>query len=291
MRYQKVEVQTWNDEKFTLLSPQQKYLFLYLLTTPHSNCLGAFVLKPGYAADDMGWVRETVTLTLSELFRKGFLNLDETLSLIVIKNYLKHNPPENPNQFKAMCKALAALPKSSALNPTILYLQGFTERFNKPLPEGFMKPFPEPLPKPEAVTEAETVTEIKAAAINHHCQLEAPAVKGVVEEKQDEHPTEERLPVSEALKLMRVSLGRLTEVPGQVVVLQDICRLYPPELIREAFTAARVAGATRLNWVVQRLAARGRDSPASTKAEAQRQRNYQAAREFCGEEEETHDAG
>jgi hypothetical protein len=51
-------------------------------------------------------------------------------------------------------------------------------------------------------------------------------------------------------------------------------------VIREAFEAAKGAGAKRLNWVLQRLE-RGRDSPGPvSRLEEQDRRNREASREF-----------
>ena len=89
--------------------------------------------------------------------------------------------------------------------------------------------------------------------------------------------------MSEALDLKRDCLRTLVENPGQVTVLQDICAVYPPDVIREAFLAAKVAGVTKLNWVVKRLEGRSRDSPESGKSAAEiTAENLEVARQFCG---------
>ena len=290
-RYQKIEVLIWNDEKFVQLTADEKYLFMYLLTSPHSNCLGAFIMKPGYAADDLGWDRQQYLETLNGLSVKGFVTVDLTLYLTVVNNYLRHNPPDNQNQFKAILKMLVSLPKSPVLNSTIAYLQGLTKRFDIPLPDGFGEPFT----KPVTVAVTVAVTERTAAAgITSEGDLKEGTAKGVVEEAEKEKTeagqvllvgSQEHMPVSEALDLSRKSLGRLMETPGQVTVLQDICRDYSPERIREAFAAAQAAAVQNLGWVVKRLEARGRDSPRMTRDDERRERNHEAAREFCAEVE------
>jgi hypothetical protein len=135
------------------------------------------------------------------------------------------------------------------------------------------------------------VKEEAAAGITSEGNLNEGTAKGVVEEKQEpeRQPVlilvgeQERMPVSEALDLSRKSLGRLMETAGQVTILQDICRYYSPERIREAFAAAQASAVGNLGWVLKRLEARGRDSPRMTKDDERRQRNSEAAREFCAE--------
>jgi len=247
-RYQKIEVQMWNDEKFVPLSAAEKYLFLYLLTSPHSNCLGAFVLKPGYAADDLGWEREQYLETLNSLSAKGFVTVDLTLYLTVVNNYLKHNPPDNQNQFKAILNMLVSLPQSPLLNTSIAYLQGFAERFSLPLPEQFSKPFA----KPVTVTVTVAVTEKPSLSSSSSVKVIEKEAKDVVEEKPK---TENREPMkmSEAQNLYVRYFGRMNTNQGIGSVLQDICREYPPEQIREAFQAAGAAQAKTLLWIINRL--------------------------------------
>ena len=44
----------------------KKALANYLVTGPHSNAIGAYLLPDAYIADDLGWTAETVTQTLSK---------------------------------------------------------------------------------------------------------------------------------------------------------------------------------------------------------------------------------
>jgi len=143
------------------------------------------------------------------------------------------------------------------------------------------------------VKEGKGIVKEEAAGITSEGYLNEETAKGVVEEKREPERVpvlvlvgdQERMPVSEALDLSRKSLGRLMETPGQVTILQDICRLYPPERIREAFEAAKSAAVQNLNWVMKRLEARGRESPRMTRDDERRERNHEAAREFCAEVE------
>jgi hypothetical protein len=76
------------------------------------------------------------------------------------------------------------------------------------------------------------------------------------------------MPVSECRKLYREYFGTIHENQPIVTVLQDICHLYPPERITEAFQAVPGAGAKSLNWVMERLKGGKDDRPkAATSAE------------------------
>lgn len=132
MRYQKVEVNTWNDEKFSLLSQDGKLMFLYFLTCPHSNSIGAYVVKKGYISDDLRWNPKKVNDVLSELQKIGLVRYDNMFSVVVVMNYLKHNTIENPNQCKNAVKTFMSLPKTELLLDVKNSLETVSKHFKIP---------------------------------------------------------------------------------------------------------------------------------------------------------------
>lgn len=119
--YSKIDSLFWLDSKNKSLSDEEKLLFLYLLTCPHRNILGYFYLPISYAAADLKWSSERVSKGLDKLFRKGYVTLDESSEMILIRNFLKYNTFENPNQVKGAVQCLKSLP-CSALDATFLEL-------------------------------------------------------------------------------------------------------------------------------------------------------------------------
>jgi hypothetical protein len=150
MRYQKIFVQIWNDEKFIKLSEPSKVFFLYLLTSPHSNLIGAFVLKRGYVAEDLIWSIQKVDKAIKELEKSGLLVFDKTVSVIVICNYLKYNPLQNPNQYTGAMDIFRTLPKTETLLNIFNTLETLSKRFNKPFETAL---------KPDTDTDTDTDTE------------------------------------------------------------------------------------------------------------------------------------
>jgi len=67
------------------------------------------------------------------------------------------------------------------------------------------------------------------------------------------------MPVSECRKLYMTYFNTIQVNSPIVTILQDICRLYPPESIKDAFQAVPGANARNINWVVERLKNRSRD--------------------------------
>ena len=145
MRYHKIESSIWQDEKFKELSEDAKMLFLYIMTCPHSNNIGIFVIPKMYICCDLKWDTERLDKPFEELLHRGFILFDENVNLVCIINHLKHNPLENANQTKAAIKILILLPKSSIFNNIKSLL---TKPFHKPLLELLPKQMAEQIGEP-----------------------------------------------------------------------------------------------------------------------------------------------
>jgi len=154
-RYQKIHSQIWHDEKFIELSNDGRILFFYILTSPHNNSLGLYILPVQYALADLGWDRKRLDKPFKELIAKGFILYDDKVRLICIKNHLKHNMIENENQAKSAVKILASLPKSSLYLDILELLR---KPFHKPLLELLREQYAKPEEKEKEVSGTETGT-------------------------------------------------------------------------------------------------------------------------------------
>ena len=100
----------WTDEKFKNLSDDAKFLFIYILSCPHRNMLGFYFLPIPYASFDLNWNDERLSKGLQQLLEKGLITYNFDTSIVFIKNFLKYNPLDNPNQVKGAIKALKVIP-------------------------------------------------------------------------------------------------------------------------------------------------------------------------------------
>ena len=153
--YSKIQKRIWNSRTFHHLSEDAKFLWFYILTCPHSNMLGLYVLKPGYVHEDLGWSNQRFSKSFNELLNiqlsngcQGLIKYDSDNNLILIKNFLEHNPLQNPNQVTAAIKKIRDLP----ISPLFKDLKLFIEQLQQPFIE------------PVTVTVAETVSVTVAEA-------------------------------------------------------------------------------------------------------------------------------
>lgn len=159
--YSRIQNKIWNSPTFKRLNDDAQKLWLYLLTCPHGNILGMFILKPGYVIEDLGWSKQAFTKAFAEVLEVpcsngeiGLVKYDESNQLLLIKNYLEHNPLTNPNQITAAVKKLNDLPKSELFHNLKAFIEVFAEGFK----EGLYEPLIKALGKPVTVAVAVTVT-------------------------------------------------------------------------------------------------------------------------------------
>jgi uncharacterized phage protein (TIGR02220 family) len=156
MRYQKINIRIWNDEKFTSLDPDSQRVFLYLLTSPHSNIVGFYILKQGYAIEDLKMSSKDFGKSLAKICSQGMAAYDDQLQVILLKKYLSYNPITNPNQLKAAQEMIHGLPKTYLFQEFINIIEGLPEGLTKGLIEGLSKDFGKAT---VTVTDKDTVTD------------------------------------------------------------------------------------------------------------------------------------
>lgn len=180
MRYANVQTKLWCDEKFSGLSVDARLMFVYLLTSPHSNMIGYYWLPTAYLAHDLAVQPATVPAVLNELVREGMIRYDPGAQVVLIINYLRHNPIRGWKSQQGALIAASTTPRSHLLVEFIAgakvhtgldvwdgLLAGYQppiEGAYKGLPDTPEAP-PEPLPRSETETESETESEAETEAV------------------------------------------------------------------------------------------------------------------------------
>lgn len=136
--YGKVHTSFWSSKTLRGLDSDAKVLALYLLTSPHTHMAGVFRLPAAYACEDLGWVAERLENGFKTLSDAGWLRRCSQTCWVWIINFAKFNPPDNPNQAKAVAKQIALVPADCSFGNE---LRGDSE----PLSNGSCNP---PIPTP-----------------------------------------------------------------------------------------------------------------------------------------------
>ena len=115
--FSKVSPLVWHSQKFGRLRDHvSRYLYLYFLTSPHSNPAGCYDLDEAYALADTRLDPETYHRALSELQRVALVAVDNpvdnsagsTIS-VLIENWCSFNAPANAGHAMAIIGALKAV--------------------------------------------------------------------------------------------------------------------------------------------------------------------------------------
>jgi hypothetical protein len=122
--YGKVHSAFWSSPTVAALSDDAKLLALYLMTCQHNTIAGVFRLPDGYASEDLGWGPKRVAQGFDELFENGFARRCNATKWVWICKHLIWNPPENPNQRKAVAKMASQVPDLCAWQSEFLKFSG-----------------------------------------------------------------------------------------------------------------------------------------------------------------------
>ena len=145
-------------------SNDEKLLMLYIITCPHKNLLGLYFLPEEYICCDLRWTLEQLRKTMHELQKINRVLYDSRNSVVLIKNYLKHNPLENPNQVKAAVEKFNELPDTTCFEEFDRVIERYYKPFMKPLQkrlwERLGKPVTEEVKEEEPVAGEGEVTEV-----------------------------------------------------------------------------------------------------------------------------------
>lgn len=197
--YGRVYTSFWNSADVRCLSDNGRLMALFLLTNPHSNIIGAYLLPDAYLMDGLQWEAARVRTTVSELWAQGFAKRFRDGRHVVICRYLEWNPIENRNVGMAAVKQAEQLDRfdpafECVLTGLALYKRHFAaewesvvERLSKPtlnglitLPEGLYEQVRTPEPEKELEPEPEKEGERACARSASEDGVVSPPVLAIV---------------------------------------------------------------------------------------------------------------
>jgi hypothetical protein len=121
MAYRSLDTEMWSDPKFTDdFTPEDKYFWLFLLTTRYGNVSGCFEITYKQIAREMGYSEDSVrnlVYRFSSLHK--LITRDDETSEILIHNWYKYNWNKSPLFEKNLNKYVDKI-KSKALKNKVL---------------------------------------------------------------------------------------------------------------------------------------------------------------------------
>ncbi len=112
--YGKISTSLWNSRKFRVVKdPLTRLVYLYLHTCPHVNSVGCFVLRDGYAADDIGIDVKGYRKAIDTLSKANLIAFDADENVVRIIDFLRHDPFTGPKHALGALRIAAQLPECS----------------------------------------------------------------------------------------------------------------------------------------------------------------------------------
>ena len=158
-RYVKVATRFWTDEKIINIDPETKVLYLYCLSSPHSNMAGFYRLPKAYIQADLGISKEQLDKGFNKLLDKGLVKYCERTSVILITNYFKYNSIQNKNQAKGAANRTSELPKNSLIKDYINAINTYASNYKKVLMKGLPKEFIQEFGNTDTDTDTDTESD------------------------------------------------------------------------------------------------------------------------------------
>ena len=227
IRYIRIASKFWQDEKVKELSDDARVLYLYILTSPHSNMIGYYILPKPYVAYDLNWSMERLEKPFAELLRMGLIKYCEQSDIVLVPNFLKYNTIQNSNQAKGAVNRLSMLPANSLVDDFITVAKRFAEPFVEQLSEGL----PERYSNTVSVSVTGSVSVTASAS-----EAQAPA------EKPDDDAVEPNRN-NELIKHFAQAFGAPPNQAQVEMLLSFLDDGIPEELIFEALKRSAEAGA------------------------------------------------
>lgn len=139
--YYRVSPALWRQRTWT---DDMRLLACYLLTSPHRNIEGLFILPKGYVTGDLKWSSERLAEPFGRLAGDGFLGYDDDTDVCLIMKALKYQHPDNPNMVTSAVRRIVTVPETPLDEPffmaAVQYYRPLAERLAERLPERFGKP-------------------------------------------------------------------------------------------------------------------------------------------------------
>jgi len=164
----RIATKFWTDEKTIDLEPKVKLLYLYILTSPHSNMAGYYRLPKAYIKADIQLSDKELDKGFVKLLEKGLIKYCNKSCVILILNYYKYNTIQNTNQAKGAANRTGELPKNTLVEDYKKVVTTYADKHKKELYKGL----PKGLGNTELELELELETDTELETEKDHCSAE-----------------------------------------------------------------------------------------------------------------------
>ena len=107
--FAKVAPALWHRKDFRVLGDCARLLYIYAISSPHSNSCGCYELPMEYALADLKWSAARYQAAFEKLTAARFIEFDNSTSEIRIVDWLAINSPSNEKHKIGMARAIGEI--------------------------------------------------------------------------------------------------------------------------------------------------------------------------------------
>lgn len=125
--FSKISPTVWRSRKFKSLPDMEaKFVYFYILTSPHNNSAGCYDLHPMYAGADLGITDIQFRYCIDTLSKANLIEFDNDENTVMIINWENYNEPMNPKHALGL---LYQLNQASSKRLKLIVFSKFLEIF------------------------------------------------------------------------------------------------------------------------------------------------------------------
>lgn len=110
-----IQTSFWGDSYILDLTPEEKLIYLYLLSNSKTSQCGAYEIPPKTIEYETGLIREVVARVLERFQSSGKILFDRSTNEIMLLNWFRHNNPGAPGV------KMRAIKDASAIRSKIIF--------------------------------------------------------------------------------------------------------------------------------------------------------------------------
>lgn len=106
--HRNIQMSFWTDTKICdEFSPNEKYMYLYLMTNPHTNLCGCYEVSVRQIVFETGLEKKAVNNLLSDLKAKGVIDIAEETHELLLINWHRYNWTSSDKFRKALAESIS----------------------------------------------------------------------------------------------------------------------------------------------------------------------------------------
>jgi DnaD/phage-associated family protein len=117
--FRKIDINFWQDELVTEMTPEDKYFYIYLMTNGRTSQCGIYRINRRVMAFDLGWDISTVDKMIERFEKYGRIKYNRDEQELFIMNWLKYNSAASPKIAKRVDTELAEVKTIEFLNEVV----------------------------------------------------------------------------------------------------------------------------------------------------------------------------